>query len=279
MRAVLVPRRLPVSQSASRHLPRIPAAIRMTISLSTKRSPTIQSVSIAARFLDILAKADGPLVLGEIARRARTGSSTAHRYMQSLVREGLAAQDDVTGHYDLGPVALSIGVRALRRIDAVEVAARTMKTLASAIAASCGVAIWTERGPTIVRWYRNTDFALSTVTLGDVLPVDNTACGFVFQAHLPKEAIAAARKLQPASFRGSRPPGEMLDAVRREGGAELNEHLFSLLTGKAAPVFNALGEIACVVTTVSFVKTAEAEGHREALFAAARAATRDSGGA
>jgi len=268
-----------VSQSASRHLPRAPVAIRIMTSLSpTKRSATIQSVSIAARFLDILAKADGPLVLGEIARRARTGSSTAHRYMQSLVREGLAAQDDVTGYYDLGPMALSIGIRALRRIDAVEVAARAMKGLASRIAASCGVAIWTERGPTIVRWYRNTDFALSTVTLGDVLPLDNTACGFVFQAHLPKEAIAAARKLQPASFRGSRPPAEMLGMVKRDGGAELNEHLFSLLTGKAAPVFNALGEIACVVTTVSFVKTAEAEGHREALFAAAQAATLDSGG-
>lgn len=243
-----------------------------------KRSGTIQSVSIAARFLEILAKADGPLVLGEIARRARTGSSTAHRYMQSLVREGLAAQDEVTGFYDLGPAALSIGVRALRRIDPVETAARQMKSLATRIAASCGVAIWTERGPTIVHWYRNTDFALSTVTLGDVLPLDNTACGLVFQAHLPKETIAATRKQQPASFRGSRPTAERLEALRRDAGAELNEHLFSLLTGKAAPVFNALGEIACVVTTVSFVETAEAEGHRAALFEAARAATLESGG-
>lgn len=243
-----------------------------------KRSATIQSVSIAARFLEILARADGPLVLGEIARRARTGSSTAHRYMQSLVREGLAAQDEVTGFYDLGPAALSIGIRALRRIDPVEVAARLMKSLATRIAASCGVAIWTDRGPTIVRWYRNTDFALSTVSLGDVLPLDNTACGLVFQAHLPKETIAAARKLQPASFRGSRATAAMLDAVRQDGGAELNEHLFSLLTGKAAPVFNALGEIACVVTTVSFVETAGAQGHGAALFEAARTATQESGG-
>ncbi|WP_353183664.1 IclR family transcriptional regulator [Bosea sp. (in: a-proteobacteria)] len=245
---------------------------------AAKRSATIQSVSIAARFLDILARADGPLVLGEIARRARTGSSTAHRYMQSLVREGLAAQDAETGHYDLGPAALNIGVRALRRIDAVEVASRAMKALSARIAASCGVAIWTERGPTIVRWYRSTDFAISTVTLGDVLPVDNTACGLVFQAYLPREAIAMAREQQPPSFRGNRPPAGVLDSVRRDAGAELNEHLFSLLTGKAAPVFNALGEIACVVTTVSFVRTAEAEGHRAALFAAARDATRESGG-
>lgn len=65
-----------------------------------KRSTTIQSVSIAARFLDILARADGPLALGEVARQGRTGTSTAHRYMQSLVRERLVAQDPMTGRYD-----------------------------------------------------------------------------------------------------------------------------------------------------------------------------------
>lgn len=243
-----------------------------------KRSAMIQSVSIAARFLDVLARSDGPLVLGEVARRAGTGTSTAHRYMQSLVLERLVAQDEVTGRYDLGPAALSMGLSALRRIDPVEVASNLMKSLASSIAASCGVAVWTERGPTIVRWYRNTNFVLSTVTLGDVLPLDNTACGLVYQAYLQKDAIAAARKQQPASFRGSRPTSDVLAGVRKASGAELNEHLFSLLTGKAAPVFNALGEIACVVTTVSFVKTADTERHRAALFDAGREATRQSGG-
>ncbi len=243
-----------------------------------KRSATIQSVSIAAQFLEVLAGAEGPLALREIARRGHTSTSTAHRYMQSLVRGRLVAQDETTGNYDLGPAALSIGVRALRRIDPVEIAARLMKSLSSRIAASCGVAIWTERGPTIVRWYRSADFAISTVVLGDVLPLNNTACGLVFQAYLPRERIAAARKLQPAAFRGQAPAAEALAAIRRSSGAELNERLFSLLTGKAAPVFNVYGEIACVVTTVSFVETAEAEGHRAALFAAANQATVDAGG-
>ncbi|MFD2249539.1 DNA-binding IclR family transcriptional regulator [Pseudochelatococcus lubricantis] len=243
-----------------------------------KRSGTIQSVSIAARFLEILAKAEGAMALNELARQAQTGPSTAHRYMQSLVRERLVAQDEATGRYDLGPASLSIGIRAMRRIEPVEVAARLMQSLASRIAASCGVAVWTERGPTVVRWYRSTDFSISTVSLGDVLPLDNTACGLVFQAHLPPKAISAARKMQPASFRGQTPKPDALEAVRRAGGAELNEHLFSALTGKAAPVFNVQNEIACVVTTVSFVKTAEAEGHRAALFEAGKQATLDAGG-
>lgn len=243
------------------------------------RRGTIQSVSIAARFLDVLANAEGPMALGEIARRGRTGASTAHRYMQSLVREGLAAQDETSGRYDLGPAALSIGIGALRRIEPVEVAARHMKALSSRIAASCGVAIWTERGPTIVRWYRNAYFTISTVALGDVLPLDNSACGLVCQAYLPPERIEAARRLQPASFRGTPPSSETLNAVRETSGADLSEHLFSLLTGKAAPVFDAQKELACVVTTVSVIETARAEGHREALFEAARMTSREVGGA
>jgi len=184
--------------------------------------------------------------------------------MQSLMLEALVAQDRTTGRYDLGPAALHIGIGPLRRIEPVEVAARLMKSLAACIAASCGVAIWTERGPTIVRWYRSSDFMVSTVSLGDVLPLDNTATGLVFQAFLPAERIEAARRMQPSSFRGKPPGADVLEAVRREGGADLREHLFSLLTGKAAPVFDAQNEIACVVTTVSFIDAAQAQDHRAA---------------
>ncbi|MCR3817050.1 IclR family transcriptional regulator, partial [Pseudomonas aeruginosa] len=185
-----------------------------------KRSGTIQSVSIAARFLKTLANAEGELALGEVARRTGTGGSTAHRYLQSLVKEGLARQDPLSGLYDLGPAALSIGIGALKRIDAVDIAARHMKALAQRHAASGGVAIWTERGPTLVRWYRSAYFSINPLALGDILPIDNTACGLVFQAFLPKAVVDAARKQQPAHFRGSPPSRALLDEVRERCWAE-----------------------------------------------------------
>ncbi|MDR6100392.1 DNA-binding IclR family transcriptional regulator [Agrobacterium larrymoorei] len=244
-----------------------------------KRSALIQSVSIAARFLNLLAQSDRALALGELAKRAGTGRSTAHRYMQTLVREKLVTQDPASGCYDLGPAALGIGISALRRINPVETAGREMNALAARISASCGVAIWTERGPTLVRWARSASFSLSTVALGDILPLDNSACGLVFQAHLPAERVAAVRKLQPAAFRGTRPDAAALQSIRKADGAELNEHLFSALTGKAAPVFDAQGEVCCVVTIVSFVATAESEQHFPLLIEAARRASAESGGA
>lgn len=235
-------------------------------SVSDKRSGTIQSVSIAAKFLKILANAENELPLGEVAKRAGTGGSTAHRYMQSLVKEGLAKQDPVSGFYDLGPTALSIGIGALKRVDAVEIAAQHMKVLSQRHAMSGGVAIWTDRGPTLVRWYRSAYFSVNPLALGDTLPVDNTACGLVFQSYLPKSSIDAVRKVQPANFRGTPPSKAILEKVRADRWYEMTSHLLSNVTGQASPVLDAQGEIVCVMTTVADLGQLRTDEERRALF-------------
>ncbi len=245
---------------------------------SEKRSGTIQSVSIAARFLRILANAETELALGEVARRAKTGGSTAHRYLQSLVKEGLAKQDAASGLYDLGPTALSIGIGALKRVDAVEIAAQHMKALSQRHAVSGGVAIWTDRGPTLVRWYRSAYFSVNPLALGDTLPIDNTACGLVFQAFLPKAMVDAARKVQPAHFRGSPPAKSLLEQVRNERWSEMTSHLLSNVTGQAAPVFDAQREIVCVMTTVADLGQLRSEDERRALFHEASLVNQATGG-
>ncbi|WP_138466549.1 IclR family transcriptional regulator [Poseidonocella sp. HB161398] len=234
-----------------------------------RRGATIQSIAVGARFLEALAAADGPQALGQLARRTGSGSSTAHRYLQSLVREGLARQDPASGLYDLGPSALALGIAALKRIDPVDIASAEMRRLAEESAASAGVAIWTERGPVLVRWHRSAIFSISSLGLGDILPLDNTACGLVFQAHLAPALIAVARASQPAAFRGSPPAPETLAAIRRSRRAELTSHLLSGVTGQAAPVFDAQGGLACVITTVADLNRMQGPGEREAIFAAA----------
>ncbi|UUX49276.1 IclR family transcriptional regulator [Nisaea acidiphila] len=243
-----------------------------------KRPGTIQSVSIAVRFLRVLANAEEPLALAELARRTDSGRSTAHRYLQSLVKEGLATQDPASGFYDLGPTALSVGIAALKRTDAVEIAAQHMKDLAARVAASTGVAIWTERGPTLVRWYRSAYFSISSVGLGDILPVDNSACGLVFQAFLPVSQIEEARRLQPRAFRGKRPTEDALQNIRTTFRAEFTSHLLPDITGQAVPVFDAQQEIACVMTTVTNLGQIGSPEDRDALFEAAKAVARETGG-
>ncbi|WP_420337045.1 IclR family transcriptional regulator [Roseibium sp.] len=243
-----------------------------------RRSASIQSVSIAARFLNVLSDATGPLPLGVIAREAGTGSPTAHRYLQSLVKEGLVQQDPLSGQYDLGPAALRVGISALRRIDPVEIAARHMKDLANDHAFTAGVAIWTERGPTVVRWYRSAYFAINTISLGDVLPLDNTACGLLFQAYLSEAHTNVARKLQPAGFRDKKPSKREKQKMRETCWAELTGHLSPGITGQAVPVFDAQQELACVMTTVTNLGLMKAPEDRWALFEHAKRVAQETGG-
>ncbi|MEM9629875.1 MAG: IclR family transcriptional regulator [Pseudomonadota bacterium] len=249
-----------------------------TSDTAPKRSGNIQSVSIATRFLNILANANEPMALGVVAKKAGTGSPTAHRYLQSLVKEGLALQDPQTGFYDLGPTALSIGIGALRRVDPIEIAAKYMKGLANDHASSAGVAIWTERGPTIVRWYRSAYFAISSVGLGDVLPIDNSACGQMFQAFLPQSQTDVARKLQPPNYRGKRLSSSHLQEVRKNCWAELTDHILPGITGQAVPVFDAQREIVCVMTTVTNLGLMHKPEDRRALFECALQVANETGG-
>ena len=243
-----------------------------------KRSGTIQSITTAVRFLDILVNASSAMPLGELARHVGVGRSTAHRYLQSLVKEGMIQQDNVSGYYDLGPKALSIGIGALRRVDAIEIAARHMQQLALNHAMSGGVAIWTERGPTLVRWYRSAYFSINPLGLGDVLPVDNTACGLVFQAFMPATRIDMARRNQPEHFRGTPPSRKVLQKIRQDAWAELTSHLLSDVTGQAAPVLDAQQEIVCVMTTVADLGRLHAPDDRELLLREAMQVNEATGG-
>lgn len=245
---------------------------------SQKRSSTIQSVSIAAEFMKVLANAENALPLGEVAKRAHSSGSKAHRYLQSLIKEGLAKQDRITGRYSLGPAALSIGISALKQVDAVEIAAQHMKNLTDESSMSGGVAIWTERGPTLVRWYRSAVFSVNSLALGDVLAIDNTSCGLVFQSYLSKAKIDRVRKLQPAYFRGQKPDQSTLDEIRLRGWMELTSHLLENVTGQAAPVFDAQGEIVCVMTTVADLGKIQGEDERLMLYREALKVNRQTGG-
>lgn len=230
-----------------------------------KRSTMIQSISIAMRFLQAMAASDRPLPLAELSRLSGVGRSTAHRYLQTLVKEDLARQDPQTSRYDLGPAALGLGMAALKRVDGVEICGQQMKILAETMALSGGVAIWTDRGPTLVRWYRSAHFSITPVGLGDILPVDNTACGLVFQAWLSRAKAEVARRNQPAHFRGTPPAAEKLAEVRRDAWCDLSSHLLSNVMGQAAPVLDAQGELICVLTTVTDLGQVGAPEQRQAL--------------
>lgn len=230
----------------------------------------IESVVTAIRVLEIMAEAARPLALGEIAKLAGIGTSSAHRYIQSLLATNMVTQGGPNMPYDLGKNALQIGLAAARRVDHMEAAAIEMKELCRTLGVSGGIAVWTDRGPTLVHWFRGEVFSVASVKLGDVLPLDNTACGLVFQAFLSEHQVQAARDAQPPAFRGTPPESRFLEQIRQDGGASLTGHLKSGITGQAAPIFDPQGEITCVMTIVAGIGFTENADHMSKLFDVAR---------
>src|SRR3954471_18530610 len=70
----------------------------------------IQSIEIGVRLLDVLAAASGPMTLRDLASGAGMSSSKARRYLVSLIKCGIVQQELATSRYDLGEMALRLGL-------------------------------------------------------------------------------------------------------------------------------------------------------------------------
>ena len=212
-----------------------------------KERAGIQSVEVGFTLLEVLARGDGPLMLRDLAAAAGMSAAKAHRYLVSFQRLGLVQQDSTSTRYDLGPAALRVGLAALSRVDAVRMARERMPALMHEIGHTVALAVWGNQGPTIVHW-QEAPQTLSTLRLGDVMPLLTSATGRCFAAFLLPTRVNARLKAEltsahkmgrtdvPTTLAQAR---EMLDEVRTQGLSRVVDTLLPGVVGFCAPVFDA----------------------------------------
>lgn len=206
----------------------------------------IGAVDIAADVLRAFAAARGPLSLSEVSAATGLSASRLHRYLASLVAQGLLRQRERSGKYDLGPFAASLGLAALARSDFVNAAAAALPGLVDEIGSTALLAVWGPRGPTVVRWERGRDHVVTALGLGSVLPLTTSATGLVFLAYMP-EALT-----RPLLTKGSRrDAARAAKTVRAAGYASVDGALIPGLVAVAAPVLNWQGEVEATITLIS----------------------------
>jgi len=217
-----------------------------------KERAGIQSVEVGFALLEVLAKAEAPLMLRDLAASAGMSAAKAHRYLVSFQRLGLVLQDASSTRYDLGPAALQLGLAALTRIDAVKLARERMPQLMAQIGHTVALAVWGNQGPTIVHW-QESPHAMTILRLGDVMPLLTSATGRCFAAYLPSELtapmvkheLARAQKLKQADVPTSQSDiKHMLNEVRQRGMSRVVNTLLPGVVGMCAPVFDADGHLA-----------------------------------
>ena len=206
---------------------------------STAKSPSndarqgIQSVEVAGPLLQALVKSAGPLTLSALAKSAGMPAAKAHRYLVSLIRVGLVEQDSATALYDLGGLALELGLVSLGRLDAVKLADETLAALREATGETVALATWGNFGPTYIRLLQSRRPVTINLQIGSVMPMTYTASGLCFATFLPETETGELLRAELAQNRSEKldaPQSKdelqpLLEETRRHGMARMIGHL------------------------------------------------------
>lgn len=216
----------------------------------------VQSVDIAFSILRALESAEKPLSLGEVAARAEQQPSKVHHYLVSLMRNGIVAQNSA-GHYDLGPFSLQLGLSALSRLDTIEQSTEAITAFRDETGEAAFVAVWGNRGPTIVRYVEGSHPVTVEVRAGLVLPLLTSATGHVFVTWLPEAKWAPiARWEQESGSDEQRVPAKALQAIQKRTRSQrlavIDGDLLPRIAAISAPVFGYDGTLACALTALGW---------------------------
>lgn len=211
----------------------------------------IQSVEIGMRVLEALATLGEAVPLSAIAQAADMPPPQAHRYLQSLIAAGMAQQQPTSGRYDLGPAALKLGLAALARMDAFQLADTAIAEFVRRTNLTVQVAALGPLGPTIVRWLMGRPPVMTSFNIGSVLPLLYSATGQVFLSFMPEAETdhLLARELAEGPMR-RQDADELRANVREHGFAHVEGLMVPGLSATAFPIFDLQGRVALTATAL-----------------------------
>ncbi len=216
----------------------------------------IQSIELGGSVLSALADGGGPMPLRDVGLQSGMPSSQARRYLLSFIRIGLVEQNEDTGHYTLGPLTLRLGLSALANLSIDREAPAFLAQLRLETKETVVLAIWTERGATILRIEESRRPVMLNLRVGSTFPMLTSATGLIFAAFLKTDAVTnlidaelREAKLRELPITAASYQRKLAD-VRK---AELSRADASLLPGVSAvgaPIFDHLGALAGAMMVV-----------------------------
>lgn len=218
----------------------------------------VQGVEIGLRIANVLAEAEGPMALSEIAKAAGMPASKAHRYLVSLCRSGLMEQDPASSRYDLSRSAIRMGLAALSRLDEFRAADAILQELHRATRIASYAMVWGGQGPVPVRRAESAPFIVAA-RIGATISTVNSSAGRVFAAYLPPhltdpvitKEIASGVKPTVGGQTLKRAEFNKLLAQIREDGIGGTQDLVSGFQSLSAPVFDMSGQIVMTLLFLS----------------------------
>jgi DNA-binding IclR family transcriptional regulator len=215
------------------------------------RSRGVQSVETAFAVLRSLLGTREARSLSALANESGIPAAKVHRYLVSLINVGMVVQEPGSGRYDLGPLAVQLGITSLSRFDPVRYAISEVGRLRDEIDETVSVIVWGVAGPTVVRTENSMHDVALTMRIGATFPVPTSASGVLFLTFLPPEATARHRSVGPTSGKATISPKRLAASEADARRRRLTRTVGGVLSGVsalAAPVFDEDGHIAAVIT-------------------------------
>jgi DNA-binding IclR family transcriptional regulator len=217
----------------------------------------VKAVEVAGRILEILASTHAPMALRELAQAGRMSPGKVHRYLSSFLSSGLARQNPDTRRYELGPLALRLGLAALSSYQPLREAIAFQRELRNRLDETLVLSVWSPQGPTVVHVEESSQPIIMTIRIGAVLPLLSTATGIVFAAFLPGKFTQplVRASLQSADkhallAHSSSAIETLLTEVRSRGFAYNEGHLMPTVCAAAFPLFDRTGALLAVLAAM-----------------------------
>lgn len=215
----------------------------------------VQSIEIGNRLLETLASEGSPMMLKDLAQLADFAPAQAHAYLVSYRKIGLIEKDASTGRYRLGKFALDLGITRMRTSDPMSLARDAVIALSKHTALNASLSVWGSFGPTVVHLEERGNQLNMYTQLGTVFSMTGTATGRVFSAFLSERLVKEAmnREKRDPSVSGRVGAARFiskreLEEIREKRFANIEDPPVPGISAYAAPVFDHVGQLLCVVT-------------------------------
>ncbi|WP_334185511.1 IclR family transcriptional regulator [Novosphingobium sp.] len=186
---------------------------------SSESANGIRAMRVGLSLLKAFAAQGEAMKLKDASTVSGLSGSRTHRYLASMIDAGFIVQDAATGNYDLGPVIVELGLKALGRLDYLKIAQDELDKLVTETGLDGHIAVWGSEGPTVVHWRPGRAGYQIRIQEGRVLPLLGSATGRLFLANRKAEETAPIVSRELAAIHETNPDvaadidANVLDAV------------------------------------------------------------------
>ncbi|MDR0226020.1 MAG: IclR family transcriptional regulator [Burkholderiaceae bacterium] len=221
-----------------------------------ERRQRVQAAETCLAVLKALATLGGRASLTAIGTAVEESPAKVHRYLASLMAEGLVEQDRGGTQYALASEAIRVGLAAMRQCDPIRVAEPALMHLRETLQVTSFVAVMGNLGPTIVRFEEPGLPVTVNVRVGSVMSLLWSATGRAFFAFMDDDArvdallaqeLAEAPPERRALLDAEDPLGMLRREIRAAGCASIRDVNLPGISAVAAPLHDYTGHVVGVL--------------------------------